>query len=198
MEDQNDQVNITPGSGNPTVQQGQSNQTFQTLLKSKYMMAILAAIVLLLAIIFSIVFMNAKSSNNTTTPTPTQSNQATYPSNSVSNPATSQSPSVGNEIITTPNPTEAVTIENQVQPQVTPAINFTYSNMKKFGDNWATAVVSNPSVEGGGLIMQKVNGAWKIVEGPGTFFPPSLLQSDGAPQALIDSFNPSTSPTLAP
>lgn len=192
MENQNDQANVTPGAGNPPMQQSPSNQSFQTLLKSKYMMAILAAIVLLMAIIFSIVFMNANStSNSTTAPSPTSSGQTTSPSNSVSNPVTSRTPSIGNIVVTTPEPTQAALIENQTQPQISPniAVPYTVAKINQYGSDWAIMEITNPDTDPANVVVKKENGIWKVILGPGTHFDIQDLQKVGAPQELINDAN---------
>lgn len=166
----------------------QPNKYIEYIKNNKYNLYFVIAIVILLFMIIVMIVVTINHKN-------------TSPINKNSSPNQS-SPTLSNETpsstavpITTPNPTEAAVIENQIQPQITPAASYTYSNIKKFGDNWATMIVSSPSVEDGGLIVQKIDGSWKIVEGPGTFFPPALLQSIDAPQELIDSFNPSEAPS---
>ena len=63
------------------------------------------------------------------------------------------------------------------------------------GTNWATADLNNPNVQAGAIIMEKVNGVWKVIAGPGTFFPPDYVQSLGIPQSVIDSLQVSNSPS---
>ncbi len=192
MENQNEQTNINQNVGNSPVQKSFSNQTFNSLLKSKYMLAVLAAMILLGAIIFSIVFMNAQSATTATnTPTPTTSVQTNTPSNAVSNPETSQSPSSGTILIITPEPTQRALIENQTQPQISPnvAVPYTVTKINQYGSNWAIMEITSPDTDPANVVVKKENGTWNVVLGPGTHFDSQDLENSGAPQELIDAAN---------
>ncbi|HSX08824.1 MAG TPA: hypothetical protein VLF93_01600 [Candidatus Saccharimonadales bacterium] len=181
---------MNPEQSNQETQLPQPNKYIEFFKNNKRNLYIIGAICLIFILSFGMIFLTINLKSSSPTNTTSSNNQTSNPTIS-----TSISPSQISVQITTPNPTEAATIQNQVQPQVTPAVAYTYSEFKKFGDNWATVVVTNPDITGGGIIMKKVNGTWKIIEGPGSFFPPDLLQSIGAPQQLIDSFNPQVSPS---
>lgn len=159
---------------------------------------IIGAIVLLFLLSSGLIALIAGRSK---TPSTNPSTVNTNPSQSASqlSPSTTNPQPTLDGPIVTPAPTEAAMIENQTQPQITPnvAVPYTVANITKYGNTWATMQITNPDVGNGGLILQKVNGIWKVVLGPGSYFTPDQLQSLGAPQELIDSFNqsPSTSPS---
>jgi hypothetical protein len=165
---------------------------------NKYNVYSIGAIAILFIIIISMITIIlsgnlAKKKSSTPSQNSTQSN-SNSPSSIVSN-----SPSFPPLSIITPEPTEAALIENQTQPQISPKVvaPYTVSEITKYGDNWATMNITNPDVGGGAVIVQKVNGTWTVVLGPGSFFSADSLQSIGAPQQLINSFTTS-SPSTAP
>jgi len=178
----------------------QQNKYIEYIKNNKYTLYFTAAIAgLLILIIIMIIIITSSSSNKKSLSniTPIQqtpiSNSSQIPS-SINN----VSPTENTISVTTPNPTEAAAIESQTQPQITPAASYDYSDIKEFGDNWATADITNQQVGGGAIILQKINGSWKVIAGPGTFFPPSYLQSLNLPQAVINSFGSSSiSPSIS-
>lgn len=179
-----------------------STSKYLTFVKNnKYSLFFIGAIAILLLIsaaMLVIIFARPNNSNkqqaSTFSPTssPSQAvSQEVQPSTVNISPS-----SQATETIITPDPTQAATIENQTQPQITPGdVHFTYSNIELIGNNWARAVLTNPNVQGGAIIMEKVNNQWKIVAGPGSFFPQQYLQSLGIPQQVINSLNSSSSNT---
>ena len=151
-----------------------------------YFISAIAAIVFLIIIVGSLMF-NYSSKKN-------QPNNISTVSQIPSQNTVSQtiSPTV---IVMTPNPTQAAVIENQTQEQIAPQVSvpYTVSNIINYGDNWAIIGITNPSAGGAVAIAKKVDGSWKIVLGPGSFFSTQQLQSLGAPQELINSFMPPSS-----
>jgi hypothetical protein len=182
-------------------QLNQPNKYLTYLKNNKYNLYFVIALFILFSMIIAMIALtinhkNTSSSNTPVNANPTQADSQLSPSSSY------VAPTINGPIIT-PDPTQEAVIENQTQPQITPAVPFTYTHVVEFGNNWATAALKNPDIIGGPIIMKKINGSWKIVAGPGTYFPAQLLQSIGAPQELIDSFNPSSvsvspSPTPMP
>lgn len=136
-----------------------------TFIKSnKYTIYFLGAIILLLIMVITMIVITVNHTSNNASVMPTPTTQASQSPSVPSSPSTPSSmPSVSSSIITTPDPTEAAEIENQTQPQITPAATYTYSNIKIFGGNWGTMQIDSSTVGGGAVIMQNVNGAWKVV-----------------------------------
>lgn len=165
----------------------------------KYNFFFAGAIAILLFLIISMaVIISSNKGTTTNVSTPTQNNSQNH--SSTQNDSTSSKPLP----IITPNPVQATTIENETLPQISPAVAVPYgiSDITLYGDSWATMKITNSDVGGGAVIAQKVNGAWKVVMGPGSFFPSDDLQSIGAPQELIDHITnqggPSESPSPIP
>lgn len=168
---------------------------------NKYNVYFTVAIGFLLIMIVALIAVIATRSN---TNRPTQVTQIEPTSSSVSvSPSyatISQEPSAAQLPIMTPAPAQASLIENQVQPQIQQRVtgSYTVTNITQYGDNWGTMNISNTDAGGAGVVIQKVNNTWTVVAGPGSLFPPDLLQSVGAPQELIDNFTvsgPSSSPS---
>ena len=159
---------------------------------NKYNLFFVGAIAILIIIIIAMITVtisfnkNKPSKGNSPTQTVSQSPGA------ISGSPDQQVP------ITTANPTQAAIIENQTQPQITPnvAVPYTVSEIKKFGNEWAVMNITNADVGNGLVIVKLINGAWKVVLGPGSYFPQDQLQSIGAPQTLIDNLYPQTSPSV--
>lgn len=153
---------------------------------NKYNLSFASAIaIIIFMIIAMIAFVNRQADNKKTTRrSNSQITKAAYQTPSV----TSTSSSIG---MTTPEPTEATTIENETQPQITPlvAVSYTVSSIVKFGDTWGIMRITNSTVGGAAVIIKKENGVWKVIAGPGSVFPTDQLQSLGAPQELINSIN---------
>jgi hypothetical protein len=180
-------------------QQKQPNKYIEYIKANKYNVYFAGAIVLLLIVIIGMIMLimrpNSKKSSiiTTTKISPTQIHSQISPTTVA--PSSESQPI--NKFVITPDPTQAAVIETQTQPQITPGgVPFTYTDINIIDNNWATANISNQSVGGGAIILQKVNGSWKVIAGPGTLFPPDYLQSLGVPQDVIDSFN-TTSPSPA-
>jgi hypothetical protein len=173
------------------------NKYIEFIKKYKYNVYFIGAIVILFSMIIVMIALIANSSTKkSSNPTKNTSQKVFQSPSSVIN----ISPSSSTISIMTPNPTQAAVIENQTQPQITPYVTvpYTVSNITQYGDNWATMNITNPDIGGGAVIVQKVNGTWKVVLGPGSSFSPDQLQPLGAPQALINSFNTSPSSSLSP
>ena len=176
----------------------QPNKYITFIKTNKYNLYFVGAIIVILILIIGMLVLVTKSShsnqavNKSPNPTTSQTN--------IVSPSSDISPSSTTVSFITPNPSQAAIIENQTQPQITPnvAVSYTVSQIKEFGDDWAVMVINNPSVGHAIVIIQKVNNSWKVILGPGSFFTSQQLQSVGAPQSLINSFIPTTSPSPAP
>jgi hypothetical protein len=183
----------------------QQNKYLEYLVRNKYNVYFIGAITILFILIISMITIialskTAKKSSTVPNQSPIQPSPSQEVSQTPSTTFVSHSPSPSSIPITTPNPTEAAVIEDQTKQQILSNSNvpYTVTNTTLYGDNWGTMAITSQSIGGEGVIIQKVNGKWNVVEGPGTFFPPALLESINAPQALIDSFYPPISPTPEP
>ncbi|HVA96116.1 MAG TPA: hypothetical protein VND99_00525 [Candidatus Acidoferrales bacterium] len=183
----------------------QLNKYIEYIKNNKYNAYFIGAITILLILIISMITIIASSNSSKKTSTVPSISPAQgisqYPSTDFVSPSISQiSPSDSSIPITTPNPTEAAVIENQTKQQIAPnvAVPYTVSGITKYGDNWANMSITNQDVGSAGVIVKKVNGEWKVVMGPGSFFSADQLQSIGAPQALINNDTSSPSPSELP
>lgn len=164
------------------------NKYLEYIKNNKYNVYFIVALAILISLIIAMIAITVnttkKGTSSVTNPTP----QAIV------------SPIPSLVIITTPDPTQTAEIENQTNPQITPnvAASYTVSTITKYGNNWAYMIITNPDVGNGAVIVKKVNGRWKVVLGPGSYFTPDQLNSIGAPQQLIDSLNVSPQPSLSP
>lgn len=171
----------------------QPNKYIEYIKTHKYNVYFVVAIVFIIILIISMLVLIINPSTN--------KNISSSPQGGNSPPITPSSKIITPTIIiTTPNPTEAAMIGSQTQPQITPnvAVPYTVSEITKYGDNWATMTITNPDVGNGIVILRKVNGDWKVIMGPGSYFSPDKLQSIGAPEQLINQFTNSPSPSELP
>ena len=79
--------------------------------------------------------------------------------------------------------------QTQAQLQQSIQIQYTVPHIKEYGDNWAIMEVANPTTDTAHVIVEKVNGTWKVMLGPGTYFTADQLQAIGAPQNLTLEVN---------
>ena len=177
-------------------QQRQLNNYLTWIKNNKYSVYSIIGIAILFFLIIAMFIFTLNVTKKNSSPiskTTPQVNVSSVPS------AVSTSPSVSIITIITPEPTQAAIIETQTQPQITPnvAVPYTVSDITQYGDNWATMNITNPGVGSAKVIIQKVNGTWKVVLGPGSFFSPNQLQSSGAPEELINSFTDEPSETIS-
>jgi len=186
-------------------QQKQPNKYIEYIRNNKYNVYFTAAIAALLILIISMIIIVTSTSSNkntssNTVKTPTSSIQQSNSQNPQS--INTVSPSITTVSITTPNPTESATIDTQTQPQISPnvAVTYTVSNITKYGNDWGIMTINNPTTGNGTVIIKNVNGSWKVVAGPGTYFPQQQLISIGAPQQLINHFTnpPAPSTNISP
>jgi hypothetical protein len=204
MDTQNNQSSINPEVESSSEQRIPTDQrpVAQPFMKNHYMVLVISAAVLLIIVILSIMFMNAKNPNNANPASnpPTSSGQAVSPSVPASvSPAISQTPTDSPQI------TEIKTqINQQITKLVAPGLNFTITSVKVYGGSWATADINSSSAGGSTVIAEKKNGAWTVVLGPGSFFPQQDLNNLNAPQALVNSIestqtggNASPSPAIS-
>jgi len=158
---------------------------------NKYNMYFIAAISVMIVLIISIItiIFSNNSAKKSAAVSPTNSAQGSFKTPSPSS-ILNISPSTPPLSITTPNPPEAAAIGNQTQPQITPTVaaSYTVSNITKYGNTWAVMTINNPAVGEASVIIEKINNSWKVVMGPGTYFPQEDLQSIGAPQELINNY----------
>lgn len=159
---------------------------------NKYNMYFIIAIAILIFMIVAIISItfNHSSKNSSLTSISTKTPSSTETTISSTPPSTTES-------ITTPNPTQATVIESQIQPQITQTVTvpYTVSAITEYNKNWGVMSLNNPNSNIGGVIIKNINGTWKVVAGPGSFFPIQQLQSLGAPQSMINNFYPSISPS---
>lgn len=89
---------------------------------------------------------------------------------------------------------EAEIIEEAVKPQldklIDPQVHYTISEIKTYEKNtWAVMEINNPDAGLAVVIVKKEKGKWIIVDGPGTYLDPQLLQEEGVPQSVIIDAN---------
>lgn len=189
MDNQNNNLNSNPEIEQTPVQTTQSYSNFgkQPFMKNKYLLLVISFAALLLIVVFSITFMNINSSY-IVKPGPS-TNQT---SGRVTSPSTSATISSTISQEPTDSPQIAV-LKEQVKPQIEkviePGLNFNFTAIKMYGDSWATANIYNPNIGGALVILQKNNGSWIIVLGPGSSFPQQQLSNINAPQAMINDIN---------
>lgn len=163
---------------------------------NKYNAFFIVAIVLLLFMLVGMIAFIASPTNKS------KNNNTQNNNNKTTNTSAQETvPTPENLSITTPNPTEAANIENQVQPQITPlvAVPYTVTSITKYGNTWGSMTLDNPNANIGAVIIKNINGKWKIVAGPGTYFPQKLLQSEGIPTQVLGGYSaPSPSISLSP
>jgi hypothetical protein len=154
---------------------------------------LIGLLILIIGMLLFILFVSGKKTVKPVTSTPVQygKNPAVLPTSlPVSN-------------ITTPMPSQAAAIISQTQPQITPFVAASYTvskiNIDKSG-LWAVVMITNPNVGTAAVIEKKENGQWKVVLGPGTYFPQQEIQSAGVPQSLMNSYysNQQPAPTSYP
>lgn len=165
---------------------------------NKYSFFFIGSIIILLFIATSMIIYTMRGFNgNTITQPTTISNQ----SQSVSRAQVSitASPSQSAEAVITPDQAQSIIIKDQTQPQIASLVSVPYiiASINQYGNNWGTMTLVNPNANIGAVIIKKENGKWKVIEGPGTFFPKQILESIGAPQSLINVFFPPISPSPA-
>ena len=170
----------------------QPNKYIEYIRTNKYNMYFVAAIIVLLVLIVSIVTIIAMSYSTKKAPiaptnTPTQE-ASPVP---LLSPTTSVLPSTSSAYITTPDPSQAAAMENQVQPQISANVGapYTVSAIKQYGENWAIMKITNPDVGSANVIVKRVNGTWTVMLGPGTHFDQQDLQNIGAPSEILNDAN---------
>lgn len=141
------------------------------------------AIVLLL-IIFSLVMISSKNKVNTTAVPKVTPSVTNEPSQKTALPTPSQ-----NSI----SPQKRQAIVSQTKPQLDKVITIDYTipTIRAYGDTWAIMVVNNPTTDPANVVVEKINGTWRVMLGPGTHFDEQSLRAIGAPQSLIDEANAS-------
>ena len=90
------------------------------------------------------------------------------------------------------NSSQIATIASQIKPQIAPYVGVSSYNVDKikiYGNGWAIMRISNPSTDQANVIIEYINGRWKAIAGPTTYFPVSRLQSLHVPQVVIDDAN---------
>lgn len=164
------------------------NKYLEYIKNNKYSVYFIVALIIMISLIIAMIAITLNTTKKGTSSVPNPKPQAIV------------SPIPSTVIVTTPDPIQTAEIENQTNPQITPnvAASYTVSTITKYGDTWATMDITNPDVGGAGVVIQKINGRWKVVLGPGSYFSPDQLNSIGAPQQLINSFNVSPQPSLSP
>jgi hypothetical protein len=158
--------------------QPQKNTFLTYFQKNKYMFFFGGVALLLLCIIFVIAIV---ANTNIKKPTIKPANKPT-PSTTTSIVPTSQAGSFTRE---------QTDIETQTKPQLDQKITvpYTISVVKPYGDSWAMIEVTNPDTDPANVVVEKKDGTWQVMLGPGTNFDESQLQAIGAPPDLIQQAN---------
>jgi hypothetical protein len=160
----------------------QQNTYLAFFQRHKYHLFIGFALLIVIAVAIAMISIILDRSTKQPEPTPTVS---PIPSQTLPTSIQQQSQTV------TISPPETNIIQTQTKPQLDTIITipYTITGTKTYGQEWAMLQVSSSGTDPAMVVAHKVNGDWKVVLGPGTYFDAESLQAVGAPTDLANDIN---------